>query len=92
VWPGNNNFFCGCCITASTKKDCGANACWYCCALLLLILYCIFVVGDVWTKVTPALPILLFLSVATTTLFLNLTSCTDPGIIPRRPILELCKS
>jgi hypothetical protein len=38
--------------------------------------------------VTPALPIIFYLSVILTTIFYNLTACTDPGIIPRRPILE----
>jgi hypothetical protein len=86
VWPGKNRFFCGCCITGSLK-DCGANTCWYICALIVVILYCIFILTNVWNNVTPALPIIFFLSVITTTIFLNLTSCTDPGIIPRRPIL-----
>jgi CHASE2 domain-containing sensor protein len=68
-------------------KDCGPNACWYVCSLIVVVLFCIFVIKQVWINVTPALPILFFLSVITTTVFLNLTSCTDPGIIPRRPLL-----
>lgn len=87
VWPGKNRFWCGCCITGSAR-DCGAAACWYVCAISVLAVYCVFAIRDVWTKATPVLPILLFLSVAVTTLFLNLTACTDPGIIPRKPILS----
>ena len=42
----------------------------------------------IW-DVSPAIPILFYLSVAVTLLFLNLTNCTDPGFVPRRPFLEL---
>jgi hypothetical protein len=45
------------------------------------------VTPNAW-DVTPALPILFYLTIALTTLFLNLTGCTDPGIIPRRPYIE----
>lgn len=87
AWPGKNRFFCNCCITGPAS-DCGANSCWYVCALIVVVLYCVFILKSVWVHLTPALPVLFFLSVAATTVFLNLTSCTDPGIIPRKPILE----
>ena len=88
AWPGSNRFYCNYCITGPIR-DCAANSCWYVCAIIVLILYSIFIVGVVWEKVTPALPILFYLSVIITTLFLNLTSCTDPGIIPRKAIIEV---
>ena len=71
---------------AGPIADCAANSCWYVCALVALILISIFITPKVWT-ITPALPILFYLTIVVTTLFINLTGCTDPGIIPRRPYL-----
>lgn len=87
IWPGRNRFCCGACITGP-KADCGASLCWYICSGMGIILFSIFIVGKVWTSVTPVLPILLLLCLTVTTIFYNLTACTDPGIIPRRPVLE----
>ena len=85
TWPGKNRFCCGC-ITGPLGDLC-ANMTFYVCAVIIVIPYSIFMVEKIW-EVSPAIPILFFLAIATTTLFLNLTSCTDPGIIPRRPFLE----
>lgn len=85
LWPGRNRFMCGCTV-AGPISDCAANSCWYITALAALVLVSIFVTPNAW-KVTPALPILFYLTIIFTTLFLNLTGCTDPGIIPRRPFL-----
>lgn len=87
VWPGRNQFLCGKCVTGPTS-DCGPNLCWWICMLVVVVLFSVFVLRDVWNKATPALPIFFFLSVIATTIFFHLTACTDPGIIPRRPILE----
>jgi hypothetical protein len=86
VWPGSNRFYGGVCITGPIQ-DCAANSCWYVCAIIVLVLYSLFVLQGVWRNATPALPILFYLEAVVTTIFLNLTSCTDPGIIPRKPIL-----
>jgi len=84
-WPGTNRFCCGCTV-AGPIKDWAANAYWYFCTIIVIIPISIFVTPDVW-NITPALPILFYLTIAITTLFLNLTGCSDPGIIPRRPYL-----
>ena len=60
----------------------------YCCSLGITIPFCVFVVGVNW-EVNPALPILFLLCVALMYFFLYLTSCSNPGIIPKRPFLEL---
>ena len=87
VWPGRNQFLCKT-FMVGPAADCGPNLCWYICAALVVILYSLFVLPTIWEKVTPALAIIFYLSVIFTTIFYNLTACTDPGIIPRRPILE----
>lgn len=88
AWPGKNRFCFGCCITGPLA-DCGPNLCWYVCSIGVLIPFSIFITGHLWVEVTPALPILFYLSLIFTTIFYNLVSCTDPGIIPRKPYLLL---
>jgi hypothetical protein len=68
-------------------RDCPANMVFYCCSIGLLVPFCIFIVRDTW-EVNAVIPVLFFLSLLLTALLLNLTQCTDPGIIPRRPFLE----
>ena len=85
AWPGTNRFLpCGCIM--GPLADISANFCVYFLILGALIPYCIFILGDIW-KISPAVPILLFLSIFVMIIFLNLTQCTDPGIIPRRTFL-----
>lgn len=86
TWPGNNQFFCDCCITGPSNQYFGI-ICIYGCAIGIIIPFGIFIIPTTW-DVSPALPLLLFASMIGTTVFIFLTSCTDPGIIPRRPYLE----
>lgn len=86
AWPGTNRFLPWGCIMGPLK-DCPANLCFYGTAICALIPYCIFILGDIWS-VSPAIPLLFFFSIVLTTIFLNLTQCTDPGIIPRLPFLK----
>lgn len=87
VWPGNNTFLFGCCISGPARQY-GCIVYIYVCVLAIVIPFSIFVVGKNW-QITPVLPIVFFLSLIVMQIFLLLTSCTDPGIIPRRPFLEL---
>ena len=86
VWPARNRFCCK--RMLGPASDTAPSLCWYICAALVVTLYSIFVLPTLWNQVTPALPVIFYLSVALTTVFYNLTACTDPGVIPRRPILE----
>ncbi len=84
-WPGTNRFCCGCAV-AGPLADWAANAYWYACVIIAVVPISIFVTPEVW-KLSPALPLLFYFTIVITTLFLNLTGCTDPGIIPRRPYI-----
>ena len=86
AWPGRNRFLPLGCIMGPLK-DFFANMYFYACAIIVLIPYGIFMFKPIW-DINPAIPLLFFGAVAVTTLFLNLTQCTDPGIIPRRPFLQ----
>jgi hypothetical protein len=86
IWPGHNRFFCSCCI-AGPGRDLAGLIYIHVYSLVIIIPFCVFIVGETW-NVTPALPIILLLSICSMYLFLYLTACSDPGIIPRRPFLE----
>lgn len=86
VWPSNNRFFFGCCITGPSKNWPG-SVCIYVCSLAALLSFSLFIAADNW-KISAALPILYYLSALLMHFFMYLTACSDPGIIPRRPFLE----
>lgn len=87
IWPGNNRFLCGCCLSGPSREI-GGIIYIQICVLAIVIPFSIFVVGSN-AEVTPALPIMFLVMVTLMELFLFVTSCTDPGIIPRRPFLIL---
>lgn len=86
AWPGQNRFLSFGCIMGP-KRDTFANLAFYLCATWGLIFYGIFLFNDIWNA-SPAVPLLLFLAILLTGFFLNLTQCTDPGIIPRRCFMQ----
>ena len=85
AWPGRNRFLPFGCIMGPLA-DMGANLYVYLCIIGILIPYFIFMFKTIW-DISPAVPLLFFCSTLMTLFFLNLTQCTDPGIIPRRPFL-----
>jgi len=85
AWPGNNEFYCKGCVTGPGSQI-GGLICMYTCMIGAVIPFSIIVLGTNW-NISPALPIMFFLCLVATQIFYFLTSCTDPGIIPRRPFL-----
>lgn len=85
IYPSKNRYFCGCCI-AGPGKDLAGMLCIHFCTLLVMVPFCIFVAGENLQS-APALPIVLFITLIFMYIFLYLTACTDPGIIPRRAFL-----
>lgn len=88
VWPGNNRFCCKGCITGPAS-DWAPNMCYYCCVVIVMVPYYVFIAPDIWNRVSPFIPIATTLAVMFSFLTIMLTSCTDPGIIPRKAILML---
>ena len=88
VWTGRNRFCCSCCCgcISGPSSDCPAHIYVYVIFAAVVIPYSIFMFEPIY-KISPAIPILFYLSVAVTFLFLNLTTFTDPGFIPKRPFL-----
>ncbi len=85
AWPGNNRFFCGCCITGPARDVAGLIFIYFC-LITMVTSFTIFMLRTNW-NISPVLPILYYISCFTFNLFILLTACTDPGIIPRRPFL-----
>lgn len=83
-WPGNNRFWFG--GISGPARDMGGNIYIYLCILGAVIPFSIVMFDIVW-KENPVLPILFYVMTALAIVFLNLTTYTDPGIIPRRPYI-----
>lgn len=76
-------FLGGRCITGPLE-DWKFNGCVWAAVLLLPLCY-LATVSGLWRE-EPAMPLMTLLLFASTILFLLLSSCTDPGIIPRREL------
>ena len=85
IFPSTNRFYLNCCV-AGPSKDIPGMIYIYCCSLGIVIPFCVFVVGENW-GVNPALPIIFLFCIFLMYFFMYLTSCTNPGIIPRRAFL-----
>lgn len=55
----------------------------------ITIAYIIIVVPYVSKKISPALPIITFILLINSIVFLLITTFTEPGIIPRKCVFEL---
>lgn len=86
AWPGNNRFCCNYCITGPAKDTPGLVFI-YICQIVMIVSYSIIVLPSNWA-LTPVLPLLYLASSILLNLFIVLTACTDPGIIPRKPFLD----
>ena len=84
TWPGKNYFIC--CVMTGPIRDILAHIYIYVCVLGAVIPFSVVMFNSVW-KIAPVIPILFYISAFCLVLFLNLTACSDPGIIPRRNYL-----
>ena len=84
TWPGRNRFMC-CCV-AGPLRDIGGYIYIFVCFAAAIIPFSIVIFQVNWA-ITPAIPILFYVFVGLALIFLHLTICTDPGIIPRYPYL-----
>ena len=86
VWPGNNRFYFNCCITGP-GRDTPKMVFIYICQIAMITTFSIFFLKPNWA-INPILPILFYISITLFNIFLLMTACSDPGIIPRRPFLQ----
>mmetsp|Transcript_32642 Transcript_32642/g.73151 ORF Transcript_32642/g.73151 Transcript_32642/m.73151 type:complete len:354 (-) Transcript_32642:73-1134(-) len=92
VWPlleGRNRFFCrGLCITGP-KEDVRFNMCTWLCILVPSVFYFVFCARDIAASIHWLLPASTALLFVVTLVLLLLTSCTDPGVLPRRHVQQM---
>jgi hypothetical protein len=60
IWPGNNRFYCNCCITGSSRDWPGMMVINFF-SFGIIIVYSVFIVNDN-LEITPALPIIFYAS------------------------------
>ena len=88
-YPGRNRFLCkGRCV-AGPSSDLGTYACGWVLTILIGIFYGVFIAPELWLNDYKLLPIISLILFVMTKVFLILCNCTDPGIVPRRYILEI---
>jgi len=90
VWPGKNRFFCKGRLMTGPRSDRKTNIITWIVTLAISAIFfaCGFslLLGEV-TLILPVLSVYLFIC---TVVFFLLASFTDPGIIPRKQVSELC--
>lgn len=86
IWPAKNCLSLGCCVSGPDDQWYG-SLCFYVSAALCIAVVSAIATPLIWVEVSPVLPIAFYICIIATGVFLNLTSCTDPGIIPRRPFI-----
>ncbi|CAK9089773.1 unnamed protein product, partial [Durusdinium trenchii] len=85
VWRnfgGRNRFFCGGRCIAGPSIDLHFQLCAWGSMLVPSLFYLIFCARYLW-HVSPWMPVLTCIMLASTVVLWLLTACTDPGIIPR---------
>lgn len=93
VWPSRNSFFCrGFCMTGGTNECCAPNICIWSFIMVPCSAYFYFVFPSLLRSGAYPLALATLGVFLVTTSLLVLTSCTDPGIVPRRQVILATKS
>eukprot|EP00747_Dinoflagellata_sp_TGD_P073411 gnl/TRDRNA2_/TRDRNA2_157887_c0_seq1.p1 gnl/TRDRNA2_/TRDRNA2_157887_c0~~gnl/TRDRNA2_/TRDRNA2_157887_c0_seq1.p1 ORF type:complete len:360 (+),score=22.37 gnl/TRDRNA2_/TRDRNA2_157887_c0_seq1:1-1080(+) len=95
IWPARSSFCCyGRCLTGG--NECGGRwlrkvnpmaMCAWCCILVPLVVHVSFVLPGVMVEFHPLLGIATVASLISAIIFLSLTCCCDPGVMPRRELI-----
>ena len=88
VWPGKNRFYCKGKLITGPKSD---LVYYLPCVTILFIFpisFLVVIAPYIWTNVACSLPILFGLLFLNTVAFFFITGFTEPGIIPRKCVVE----
>jgi hypothetical protein len=88
VWPAFNRFYCGGKVLTGPTRDMPLNICVWCTLLAISGVFFGVAAPTLWVNNSPAIPVLCAVMLIVTCTFLIMTSCMDPGIIPRKYIFE----
>ncbi|CAD8085056.1 unnamed protein product [Paramecium primaurelia] len=91
LWPSNNRFFCHGRLMTGPSSDNTTNIMTWLLILLVGAPFNFFISPQIWIVLHPSLPIISYVMYFSCVLFLFLTQFTDPGIIPRKEIIEKMK-
>ena len=88
-YPSNNRFLCSGRLLTGPATDLGTCICGWFLTLGIGIFYGVFIVPELWVSDIKTLPIISFIFYGFTIISLIFCHFTDPGIIPRRHIMEI---
>ena len=88
-YPGQNRFYCTGRMITGPISDCGTCSCGWILTIFIVVFYGVFIAPELWANELKFMPILSLVLFINTKIFLILCNCTDPGIIPRRFIMEM---
>jgi len=95
VWPARNQFFCKGAFMTGGETEMGItpncsvpNFCVWTCILVPCSLYFVWVFPHLWSQGSYAMPIATVAVFLMASGFLLATCCSDPGIIPRREVIN----
>jgi palmitoyltransferase ZDHHC9/14/18 len=83
-WPGNQRFLCGGYLMLGPSIDWPYNLCAWSSILVPSVCYFCYAAPALWAHSGPLLPLFTGYMLLATLLCLCLTSCSDPGFIPRQ--------
>jgi hypothetical protein len=95
VWPSRNKFFCRGLFMTGGETELGItpncsvpNLCVWTCILAPCTLYLVWVFPHLWSQHCYAMPMATVAVFFMASGFLLATCCSDPGIIPRREVIQ----
>ena len=88
-YPGQNRFYFKGRLITGPLSDCGTCSCGWILTIAIMVFYGVFIAPELWANELKFMPILCIVLFINTKVFLILSNCTDPGIIPRRYIFEM---
>ena len=88
-YPGQNRFYFNGRLITGPLSDCGTCSCGWILTIFIMVFYGVFIAPELWANELKFMPILCIILFINTKVFLILSNCTDPGIIPRRYIFEM---
>ncbi|CAK66775.1 unnamed protein product (macronuclear) [Paramecium tetraurelia] len=91
LWPSNNRFLCRGRLMTGPSADHTTNLITWILILLIGAPFIVYISPQIWIVLHPSLPIISYVMYFSCVLFLFLTQFTDPGIIPRKDIIEKMK-
>ncbi|CAG9316835.1 unnamed protein product [Blepharisma stoltei] len=89
VWPSKNRFFLNGRIMIGPKEDQKYLLCTWALLASVSIFYFIFISPYLWITISPILPIIAMYCFLSSMVFIWLTTTTEPGIIPKKPVWEV---